>query len=286
MTKCRGHCAHHNAFIALFLILFGSVVIAEPLYLERVNQANVSEDALQKALKQVKEHKDIDVLDDLTIPPFHKRNARQTSMEQPFCMTCHLPLPHRKNERSRTFMNMHSRYIACETCHFRPEGTALAYRWLAYDGAQAGRPLAPRSATSEAFESALAASDKPQRAHEEQFKKRPPLAPQADARIVPFFNDAPVVLFKASAFALHTQREWDDADEAGRAKLKARLHAPLEKEGPVCNKCHSKNDAMLDLEALGATPERLKAIQDNTIVRFFNRFKNEDERIRINDLLR
>ena len=286
MSQRRVRCAHYSAFIATFLVLFGSVVIAEPLYLERVKQADVSEDTLQKALKQVKEHKDIDVLDNLAIPPFHKRNARQTNMEQPFCMTCHLPLPHRKDERSRTFMNMHSRYIACETCHFRPEGTVLAYRWLAYDGAHAGQPLAPHSATLEGAQSAQGENEKPQRAHEEEFKKSPPLAPQAGARIVPFFNDAPVVLFKASVFAQQTQREWDDGDEAGRAKLKARLHIPLEKEGPVCNKCHGKNNPMLDLEALGATPQRLKAIQDNTIVRFFSRFKNKDERIRINDLLR
>ncbi len=280
MSRCRVRLVRQN--ILVFLLLFAAAVSAEPLYLERVKQVDVSDKMLQKSLKQLEEYKEINVVDNFSVPPFHKQTTLAATEKQPFCTTCHLSLPHRKNERSRTFMNMHSRYIACETCHFRPKETALAYRWLAYDGFDGGRTLAPRSA----IELIVDVPPQPERKHKKQFEKRVPLAPQPGARLTPFFNDAPVLLFKDDPFAQQTKKKWKDADKALRAEIKARLHAPLEKEGPVCNKCHGKRKPMFDLEALGATPAQLKVIQNNIIIRFFDRFKKDNERIRIDKLLR
>ena len=271
----------HPALMVIFWLILISPATAETLYQERVEQAEISDKALQKSLKQVKKHKEIDIIDDLSVPPFHKRVALPTTKKQPFCMTCHLPLPHQKNERSRTFMNMHSRYIACETCHFRPEKTTLAYRWLAYDGIEAGNTLAPRRALEIINESSI----QTERKHKAQFKKRAPLAPQPGARISPFYNDMPILLFKENSFAQKIKTEWKNADENQRAEIKAKLHAPLKQKGPSCKKCHEKDNAMFDLEALGATSMQIKAIQNNIIVRFFDRFKKEDDRIRINKLL-
>ena len=95
-----------------------------------------------------------------------------------------------------------------------------------------------------------------------------------------------MLLFKETSFAKNIKREWKDADETQRAEIKAQLHAPLKKKGPACKKCHGKRNPMVDLERLGATATQLKAIQNNIVVRFFERFKKEDERIRIDKLLR
>ncbi len=287
--KCRvhpshGHKRHALLMICLFafaLTLFVSPVMAKPLYQEQVEQSEVSDKALKKSLKQVKEHKEIKVVDDLSVPPFHKRAVLQTTKKQPFCMTCHLSLPHRKNERSRTFMNMHSRYIACETCHFIPKGAALEYRWLAYDGVDAGKLIAPRRAVEVSVETPA----KSERKHTAQFKKREPLAPQPGARISPFYNDVPVLLFKETPFAKDIEKKWEDADETQRAEIKAQLHAPLKKKGAACKECHGKRTPMIDFERLGASATQLKAIQNNIVARFFERFKKEDERIRIDKLL-
>ncbi len=272
----------HPAFMMICLLMFMPFpATAKTLYQTYVEQAKISDKTLKKSLKQVKKHKVVNIIDDLSLPPFHKREKLQTTEKQPFCLTCHLPLPHRKNERSRTFMNMHSRYIACETCHFRPEATTMTYRWLAYDGADAGNALSPRRA----FEIIVEASSPIERKHKAQFKKRVPLAPQPGARISPFYKNMPALLFKETPFAQKIKMEWKDANENRRAEIKAKLHAPLKKEGPACKKCHDKREPILDLKMLGATPAQLHKIQSNTIVRFFSRFKKEDERIRINKLL-
>jgi len=278
--------------------LLCSFIQAGPLYLAQVKRADVNNKVLQKALAQVKERKDIEVLDNLAVMPFHKRGVLQVTEKLAFCMNCHLPLPHRKNKRNRTFLNMHSLYIACETCHFRPKGIALDYRWLAYSGADAGQVLSPRSSSIRDPSHAVGknrivadsvVNDKngmPKRERKNKIEKRQLLAPLPGARIAPFYDGVPVLLFKEDDFALTTKQVWVDGSEQARAELKAKLHLPLEKAGPACKNCHRKDQPMFDLHRLGATPQRLKAMQNNTIVRFFTRFKKDESRIRLNKLLR
>ena len=275
-------------FIGL-LFLFALPVSAASFYQQQVEQAEVSKKVMKKALKQVKEHKDIKVVDEMFVPPFHKRGQLQSTQKQSVCLTCHKALPHRKSERSRTFMNMHSRYIACETCHLRPKKRVLDYQWLAFDGVDAGLKLPPRVTLTEPVAVSSKIPKEKQHArqkHQQEFKKKLPLAPQAGARITPFFDNKPAIEFKDNTFAQTIKDQWDEKDEQKRAELKAKLHAPLEKKGPSCSHCHGKRKVMLNLEALGAAPQRLRELQTNTIVRFFERFKKEDDRIRINKLLR
>ncbi len=277
-TKGRTRWVSESVLGIYCLILFASPAMAKTLYQAQVEQAEISDKALQKSLKQMKDRTESNIINDLSVSPFHKRTVLPKTKKQSLCLTCHLPLPHRKNERSRTFINMHSRYIACETCHFRPKKIMLHYYWLAYDGANAGEVIEPRSGVEAIVQD--------ERRHNTQFKNRELLTPQFGARIFPFYNDKLALLLSESSFALKIKKEWKEADKMRRAEIKAKLHAPLKKKGPTCKQCHGKQRSMLDLKALGATPTQLKAMQNSIIVRFFDRFKKEDDRIRINKLLR
>ena len=264
---------------AVLLGLFGLVCMdgdasAETLYQQQVNQTEISDTARQEALKQIREYKEIKVLDALSVAPFHKRDALPTAVKRPFCAACHLPVSHRKNERSRTFLNMHSRYIACETCHFRPDDIQLEYRWLAYDGPEAGQEIMPRNTPVDI------------QSGEHPAQKPLPLAPVDGARITSFYQGEPVSLFNEGDFAGRIVEQWKTGNELERAELKVRLHAPLDEKGPACQGCHGNNEPLLDLQSLGASPERVKQFQQNTLVQFFTRFKKDDERIRIRELLR
>ena len=174
------------------------------------------------------------------------------------------------------------RWRFADPCHFQPKETTLEYRWLAYDGADAGHIIAPRSGE----EVSPVISAESEQAHQAQFKKRDSLAPQVGARISPFYNDDLILLLKDSPFALEIKKAWQDGDERQRAEIKAKLHLPLKKQGPACKKCHTKSSPMLDFKKLGASKSQLRAIQDNVIIRFFDRFKKPDDRIRIDKLLR
>jgi len=280
----KNNCLLTKIFLKVFILSAGfypfHVVLANSLYQEAVENTHVTETVFKKSLKQIKEYKDIEIADPLSVPPFHKRTVSPKNKSPALCTTCHLSLPHQKDLRSRTFMNMHSAYIACETCHFRPKDNALNYRWLAYEGDNTGFPIPPRKSTK-AFNEKKDIS-----AHQAQFKKAQALAPQPGARIAPFFNDDLALILNNSAFFHNIKQEWENGSESHKARIKSKLHAPLEKKGLSCSQCHNQKKTIFDWEVLGATSEQRKEINNNTLVRFFERFENENDQIRIDQLLR
>jgi len=248
---------------SLFLLLVSLSVSAENYYLLQVDYAEISDKELQVALKQIQELKELELQEIAGLPPFHQRQDALDTEERSFCLNCHLALPHRENERQRTFLNMHSRYVACETCHLKSnKQTTLKYRWLAFNQPHAGLEVVALAGDSEAS-----------------------FMPIPGARIAPFVGDEPAVLFEKSHSAKRTLKEWETSDGLTKAKLKARLHAPLQKEGPACEACHNEK-SLLDLVMLGADPIKKRQIEQNGIASFFARFNEQTERLRITDLLR
>ena len=56
------------------------------------------------------------------------------------CVECHSDYPHKKDKKTRSFFNAHSWFMACETCHSKPEqGEKFEYRWLEFN---TGNPMA------------------------------------------------------------------------------------------------------------------------------------------------
>ena len=249
----------------LLFALLSAPVLAENYYLKQVDQAEVSDQQLQEAAKQIEALEEVQ-LQQINLSPFHKRRQLVETDELPFCRNCHLPLPHRKNERKRTFLNMHSRFIACETCHLQSDDPMLNYRWLAYSGPHAGIEVMPTGV-----------------AGDEQ--GQPSFIPLPGARIAPFVGSESTAIFKDSVAGRNLTEGWESSDDAAKAKLKARLHAPLQKEGPDCDACHHR-ESMLDLVSLGADPVKVRQIEQNSIARFFTRFNEQNERLHITDLLR
>lgn len=55
------------------------------------------------------------------------------------CVSCHGDYPHTKDQKTRSFFNAHSWFMACETCHVKPsEGEKFTYRWLEF---KTGKPM-------------------------------------------------------------------------------------------------------------------------------------------------
>ncbi len=234
----------------------------------RYESAHPTAEARQKALDQVRKHKDeVVIRDDLDrkLPTFHKRLEKKVTTGETFCQNCHLPLPHSKKLRSRAFLNMHSRYIACATCHFRPEGVRFDYRWLDYASWRPVRPDHP-------FRTGLDIDNS--------------IPIDGNLKIAPFFSGEPAIPPKDGPFAEKILQRWREGTPAQRAGLKARLHAPLEEEGPECVACHTSDRPMLDLQALGAEAEQVDLIQFHRIPSFFSRYRGDDEKLKIIGILR
>ena len=255
--------------ITTVLVLLLSVSVrAENLYLESVQNVDASEKDVAEAKKQLEEHKEIELQNALSVSPFHSRIDTMPTTKQPFCQSCHQALPHRDNQRSRTFLNMHSRYIACETCHLKPEGVKFDYRWLAYNEPGAGQVI-----------------DTPQLVHITD-KPLTTIVPKPGARIAPFYKGIPALIFKDHSYASEVSQQWKQLSLEDKALLMTELHTPIDKEGRNCQSCHKEKQELLDLESLGADGKQSYAIRNNVIARFFSYYKKDDERIRLNDLLR
>ena len=265
---------------AVLIVFFGSRSYAEePLFLQQVNAAKPDAEAISKAKKQVKDHKDIKIRDDVSLVPFHQQLDQQLLPTKAYCNNCHLPVPHSKILRNRSFLNMHTQYIACEACHFRPQDKELTYQWFDYDSKTAANEIDGR------FYSGRKKDDKSLRVNRNGLVK-----------IAPFYQNEPALITESHEFADKVAKQWENADVQSKAKLKAKIHQPLEKKGPDCEKCHTDKQGLFELTDLGASADQIKAIQKNTIADFFKHYKPEkkkntaekkkEQRIRITDLLK
>ena len=223
-----------NSIYALCLYLPVFMAQAAPLYLQQLESAAIDEKKLQEAHKQIKDYSKITLKEDLFVPPFHNQNPAQATDKNSFCSTCHLLPPHTKNKRKRSFLNMHSQYISCETCHFQPENVQLEYRWLNFND-NSNKNSAQNS---------------------------------NNKRITPFYNNEAVIIFVDHELATQVKQIWqkESADKElsteespthklstevilEKARLKLRIHSPLGKKGPKCIDCHNNKDPFLDLRS-------------------------------------
>lgn len=276
--------ARLNSRILIFMLLSSAsgFLLADGLYLQTLKNTQLTDEQVQETKKLLDDHKKITLRGELEVPPFHKRGKVDDSLGNSFCTTCHLTPPHTKSLRTRTFMNMHTQYVACETCHFRPEGVVLSYQW------QDTRDASLVTAQPGLFRQTV-----------KSVKVTPGLltkkaAPVKEAHIInpfvkitPFYQGQSVGLRKNEAFAEETKNIWlQEGINPEKIQRRALIHAPLSEKGPKCKACHTDEDALLNLTELGATEYQAEKIENNIVTQFFSRYKDEEQRIRIQSLLK
>ena len=260
-----------RTFILIFLFLVKSAFATEiPLHQQQIENTAPNQVAIDLSVKKLREHKDIEIGEKLVIPPFHKQAGELETAPQSFCRTCHTPFPHQKALRTRTFNNMHVKFIACETCHVANE--KLTYRWFDFENQKqlSGENLFRIGKNID--------NETP----------RP-----TNPKIAPFLNDERIFLLKSDDFVKQIAATWKTANDLEKAILHAKIHAPLnwqktEKthQGTLCEECHNDKKSKLDLPKLGANSEQVQAIQTHIIPRFLQHYKNDDQRITIREMLR
>lgn len=241
--------------ILLTFLLAPSEGISGNLYIESVEKGTVSQEEISDARKAILDHKEVKVIKEIPIPPYHKRIRPTKPQKEPVCLTCHLAQPHIKEERTRAFLNMHISYVSCEVCHFRPEGLSLEAGWLSYDD---GRKKAFTNLTG-----GISFSNK----------------------IALFYKGEAVMVFKDNQFPKEIGEKWKRMALDEKAELKARLHKPLSKKGYECRECHSKEQKVLDLMALGFPANKIMEMEQNKIAWFIDRCKKDGKPILLTGLV-
>lgn len=279
-------------------LLFVNFAEAQGLYQAQVEQAEISGEKLRKTVEALEKNPRVKVKDVSFVPPFHYRVEQTKDLPQGLCVSCHGKLPHKKNLRSRTFQNMHSRYIACETCHFRPKGYTLTYGWFpeiaGADGQLKRHKIVDVDADFISSSTSLSSGDvQDSRLAKASLQVEDSPTRPAGRRIVPFNEEVPLIHFgeyadsaSARRFAARVAGEWESDSIGVRAKIKAKLHTPLQEKGPACIECHTSENAFIDFSVLGISPEKRRLLEENIIARFFDRAKADHQTIRINQLLR
>lgn len=260
MIKC--------CFIILMLS-YALPVFAESLFIQKITEHQVTDEELNDAREALKQHKDLELKDNLNVNPFHHRGKAHSTLKQAFCLNCHLQKPHRDNELTRSFLNMHTDIISCETCHLNADELALDYRWLAYDYPSTGQIV-----------------DVSNSIHTQVDKLKTSIQPRPGLKIAPVYRNEAVLIFKDDPFSAEVEQQWNTLADDDKASLKVRLHAPLNKKGHSCKDCHSEDQQLLDYAYLGANEKLTHSITHNTISQFFQRYKKKGDRLKMSDLLR
>jgi hypothetical protein len=164
---------------------------------------------------------------------------------------------------------MHTAYISCETCHVKSDDLEMTYRWLAYDYPNAGEMI-----------------DASMSVHTQVDESKKSIQVRPGAHIAPFLGNTPVLIFKDHPYVASVEQEWEQGSFEEKARIKLRLHQPLDEEGLQCESCHTAKNSMLDWKSLGATERQAHDIARDKIADLFKRYKDDDDSIRIDDLLR
>lgn len=189
-------------------------------------------------------------------------------MEQDYasnCVLCHGNVPHDKSKEVRSFLNMHAFYVACESCHIRPEDSnkKIAFRW--YDkktGKITSNPLALIE-----IEEAYARND----------GASYPTYGNYGAKIAPG-------TIEAGQFKLiHTEEDKNFVErylneEKGlsqkqKSQMKKIIHSGINKKPIECNQCHRENDSYIPFAGLGYPPRRVDELTNTSVVGMIDKYK-------------
>jgi len=154
----------------------------------------------------------------------------------PLCLRCHGNFCHAKSEKLRSFYNMHTFFLACETCHLRhAEAERLTFHW--FDDKTGARLEAIRGTDG-----------------------------NYGAKIVPVKENARLDVFPKEALALEYMKMKDTYSEDEKKKKQEELMAHVTKEPITCEECHQEK-SYLDYASLGYDPLRSAQLSSIEIVK-------------------
>jgi RNase P subunit RPR2 len=210
-----------------------------PLLKKFQKQESPAQIALQKH-REAEEHQRFHHIVPVPLPPEALR---------PTCYICHSNLPHNKTKKIRAMLNMHTVYLACETCHLeKKEGAIVVYRWYSPIEKNPKGPFFGTAYDPETGELEMV---------NDHF-----------SNIAPFYQKngefTPIVQMQGAASAKDYMKIQDQLTPEQRKRETERFHMDILAKGPECQTCHSTK-SILDFKALGFSPKRIVDIEQLNI---------------------
>lgn len=189
-------------------------------------------------------------------PPYPQPPENMRSV----CSICHSDLPHRKNKRIRSLMNIHTQFFVCETCHIKERpGATIVYQW--YSPLE-DYPQGPFYGTSYNSDTGFLSPGKNQ-----------------IAKIAPYFklensNQLQLAVQTQNApIARDFMKVRDKLSPEEREGIKNKFHEDIKPKGHECLKCHSEN-SILDFNKLGFSKIRAANLKKLAVVGMIEKYKS------------
>jgi len=177
---------------------------------------------------------------------------------RPVCFICHSDLPHSENKRIRSLMNLHTQFLACETCHIKekPE-TTIVYKW--YNPLNSNPP-GPFYGTSYDPETGSLS-----------------LGKDLISKIAPYYKKDDKVWsaieVQDAPMAKDFMRVRDRLTPEQRGGITNKFHEDIKAKGHECNQCHSEN-GILDFKQLGFNEHRAENLKKLIVVEMIEKYKS------------
>jgi hypothetical protein len=192
---------------------------------------------------------------------FHNVVARTPKLPEdlrPVCFICHSDLPHSKNKRIRSLMNLHTQFLVCETCHIKEKpGTTIVYKW--YNPLNSNPP-GPFYGTSYDPETGSLS-----------------LGKDLISKIAPYYKKDdkvwPAIEIQDAPMARDFMRVRDRLTPEQRGGITNKFHEDIKPKGHECNACHSEK-SILDFKKLGFNEHRIKHLEKLIVVEMIEKYKS------------
>ncbi|MDH5571341.1 MAG: cytochrome c3 family protein [Gammaproteobacteria bacterium] len=203
-----------------------------------------------------------ELIKQISLNNFHKNQQSIITQlpDQTSCKICHSIYPHSKQPFTRVWLNMHTNYLICETCHLKKDKyPKLTYQWITTKGVEFG---------GRAFGAYFDPDKKHTQSPENSLSRIIPVI-KSNGVIYPIINIDDTE--KAKAFLASGPA----STKENMATAMNYYHRDIEKMNltTVCETCHAKN-GLLDFNALGFTKERADVLINTNINSIVSDYKN------------
>lgn len=152
------------------------------------------------------------------------------------CLKCHGNFCHKKSKDFRAYYNMHTFYIACETCHIRKkEGEKIVFKWFDDKSGDVVKELIGS-------------------------------AGNYGAKIVPVKAGQRLDKFPEEELAIDFMKNQDTYTEEEKKKIQDQLMQHISKEPVACRECHQRR-GYLNFKKLGYVATRSDELSGVAIVK-------------------
>jgi len=160
----------------------------------------------------------------------------------PICLQCHGNFCHAKSKELRSLYNMHSFYLACETCHIRKkEGDTIAFQWF-------------DNLTGEVVQELKGGNG------------------SYGAKVVPVKGGKRLDEFPQKELALEYMKLKDTYTEDEKKKIQDEIMKHISEEAVTCKECH-KRDGYVNFSALGYKQDRINELLRLEIIKLIDEYE-------------